>query len=80
MLKALLFAHLKFFFAFRGQMSPMGEKVSPKPTKDCKPKTRYKNKNEDPLWSQNSQKRPQNPALGPYMQKGLSVPPPGAAI
>jgi hypothetical protein len=29
-----------------------------------------------PVWSQNSQKHPQNPALTPYMQKGPSVHPP----
>jgi hypothetical protein len=33
-----------------------------------------------PLWSQNSRKCPQNPALEPYMQKGPSVHPPYGVI
>jgi hypothetical protein len=60
-LKALFFAHLNFLVDFRGQMSLPGEKSSMN-RKEEKPKTGYKNKNEDLRWSQNSQKRPENPA------------------
>jgi hypothetical protein len=35
----------------------------------------YLHHSKSPLWSQSSRKRPQNPALDPYMQKGPSVHP-----
>jgi hypothetical protein len=69
-------AGIAFVSDFRGQMSLPGENFSLTPKKKDTPKTGYKNKKEDPLWLQNSQKCPQNPALTPYMQKGPSVHPP----
>jgi hypothetical protein len=65
-----------FFSDFRGKMPLPSEKFSLTPKKNDKPKNGYKKKNEDPLCSQNSQKRPLRYRVRTYMQKGVSVDPP----